>query len=356
MSVCFYKVRSLAFFTVASVLVGQSTSFAAGVFSDSTEVNVLRQYNEFGVQLVTTSQPFINNGSASGPLVTSGVGTVFTLPAPRTVSSYSVQFGGYGAHRPDSFLLEGWTGSSYESLINVASPGGTSFGNFSSGTKTVTKIRFTPTKLSGFIVPGELQIFAAPSLNIDTREGFNLLRGATVTSQSSPKTLNIWKPIDGDVVSTVIDGDYGDGPHIKVLADGTGTERAYMAFKLDGARKMDRANMGFYPGQGWETFEIYTATTDLVASLNSIGTYPNKAAMQAAGWTLQYEHSGSTVSEPINSPFLAPGEYQYVVWVANEGQSGAPNEFEVFGVPEPTSAAMLLGGSALLGLRRRRRA
>ena len=260
----------------------------AGNFADPTECNVLRQMDAAGTNLVvagTGFQPVIS-GSASGSHFGQGASVEFTLPDMRTVGSYYLTFAGYGAHRSDSFTIEGWTGSSWVTLVTNSSPGGTNGGAFTSGAQTVSKIRLTTSGASatGYCVPNELCVYLDSSVTGSRGEGYNFLRDATVTAVSSPNVTGVWKTVENSPVGAMIDGNYADSPHLKVLDNGNGSsERAYLAFKLDQPEYMTGGTVGFYAGQGWNNFEVYTATTDLVASLNSIGTYPDKAAMLAAG-------------------------------------------------------------------------
>jgi uncharacterized protein (TIGR03382 family) len=354
--------RTIAgWFTTAVAAVAVTAVVQAAVFTDVTNVNVLRVIGAQGQQRVTATPGYesVINGSASGPQFDAGATCEFVLDAPRTVGSYRLTFAGYGAHRPDEFWVRGWDGSSWIELVHSTSPAGVNAGSFSSPV-AVTKIQFQTLgkTATGYVVPNELLVFADPAGGaIDRMAGHNILKDATVTAQSSPNVSGVWKVITNGSAGDLINKDYGDSPHVQVPDNGNGqAERAYVAFKLDAATYMSRVSMGFYGGQGWgnQPFEVYTATTDLVASLNSIGTYPTPAVMQAAGWTLQYQRT-TLLTEPITFGLAQGGMWQYVVWVMSEGQSGAANEFEIF-APEPTALTVAaLGFAALFSRRRYRR-
>ena len=341
------------FLRLASVVAFLPAVASASLFVDSTNVNTLRQKNEFGVNLVTVTGGYsgLSNGSASGSGMSSGVPVVFNLPQAVKVSSYRITWAGYGAHRADSVLLRGWNGSSWLTLDSQSVTGiiQTSF-----AATTISKIELTTTGATNttYAIPTEVQVFADASENIDRRAGYNFLRDARTTSLNSPQVNGIWTNASANSNAVLTDKDYGDAPHDKLLNNSNGfAERGYRGWKLDSPERMYGMTIGFYPGQSAENFEVYTASADLFAATNAMGVYPTASAMQGLGWTLQ--SSQVSASEPINILFANPGQYQYVIWVANEGVSGAFNEFEVYGVPEPTGLSVLALGLTA-GLRRKR--
>ncbi|HEY8665728.1 MAG TPA: PEP-CTERM sorting domain-containing protein [Tepidisphaeraceae bacterium] len=340
----------------------------AAAITDSSKINVLRQYGVGNTNLVTrttqgtatnlTGNPG-NDGSAwsfqsSGGDFNSSktAGEVFTLPSPRLVGAIHYEAGGYAV---TSTVFEGFNvnTSAWEQLATTAS-GATQ--NFTIASPiTVSAFRYLTTAPSGvagnYFYVNELRLNEPTGQSVDTGDGFNFLRDkATVQGNSSSvsNTSTVWANSNG---GDVANGTYNDALNAQTNST-AGGNRAFKSITLDASYGMSYAHLGFYHAQTWNNFELYTADGASMPATQALSAN-DPATIQAAGWTLQFQQGATTVGAQANMPFNTPGSYKYMLLVWNV-QGDASSELEVFNVPEPASIAVAGFAGALVLLRRRR--
>jgi len=345
--------RRMAALTVVCLLTA-AASAAALDFSDSANINVLRQYDPVtGDNLVQGSYDvtgmymqydadidgsglclqFNNADSADDVAV-----ITYTLPGERTVDSYFVQWPS-GSQLPANFKLEGYNGAEWVVFADYApAAAGTLAESFTEATVTQIRATFTgPSSGGAYILMNELRVFMKTGQAVNVNDGYNYLPDKYNGGFSSSNSTLWAAPYAGP--ASLIDQNFSS--HTKATAPSPeGGNRAFVVFDLGGSIQMSAASLGGYHGQNWGNWECYTAPDGDPPALQNIDP-PGagetiKDKITQAGWTLQHEHGAG--SNAMDFIFNHPGQYRWLalVW---DVQGGACSNFELYGGLTPARVA-----------------
>jgi hypothetical protein len=366
--------RHLQQFAVCGWIAAALPLGAATLFTNPTTANVLRQLNlATGTNLVpnatnvTVGCSFIREGVIDGSGWNDEVSSfnagdsiqrTFTLPGLRTVGGWMAQFDGTG-RRPTQFTLEGYDGSGWVTLLNTnpTTWAGDRFtGTFTPG--AYSQIRYTaygPLASDTTFGLNELHVYMAAGQNVAVDSGYSIFRdqnptGAQSANKQLPDTTWVWRAPNGGSANTLKDADFTGSELKSQNVPG----RSFVTYTFADLVNMRYGTLGGNKGQGWGgNWEVYTANGVSMPSLQGLDAN-DPAAIQAAGWTLQYAYTSPTYAQSHTFLFASPYDYRYLalVW---DSQWASATEFELFGLPEPGTAASL--GSLVVAflLRRRRR-
>jgi len=332
------------------LLVFPIASHAAN-FTDSSRVNVLRQYDPAGNFLIPSSisgNGVLGQGGNDGsgkyddwffsPNDATRTGTnTFTLPGPKLVGSFQANFN--NSHRPGNLEVQGFVNGVWTTLATVASPGANPSGTFTPTTVTALRYIVTgPSTSTGYVQDAEFQVFLTSGQTVPYDSGYNLLHDAgKVIAISDSVTSGPWSlRTSGLGGSQTVDGNYFSNVHGQ-------NGRTFFTLTLDQPTAINRGHLGWYNGQVWSNYQVYGSTNSTMPALQSLAA-TDVATVTAAGWTLELDSSAQVQDLLFNfQGGELPWKHLAVVW----NGTGALVEFEAF-IPEPSTTALLAMGGLLL--------
>ena len=342
---------------------------ASAIFNVSTNVNVLRELDVAGNQLVVRSSSIVggifdsigandgagNQSQVEGFTTGSVLSETFTLPTSRLVSSWQVQRQFPGNWDASSMTLSGLVGGAWVMLDNYT-PAPAYFTNRTFSAASVTALKYVatgPNPFGGgtFYNLSEVKVFLDSSVaqplygRVNDSAGFNLLLdpGRIIASHNSTNNNALFLAgVDLGTASYAVDGAVNGLAYVRAATDNPGSpgaDRAYVSYDFDQLYQMNVGAFGSYAGQPLGNWQVWTSAL----------ANPNPDL--DSDWVLQYTQAGLVSSQSY--AFNQPGQYQHLRFTWNV-QADAFVELEVEGfVPEPSTAMLLVTGGLILWRRRR---
>jgi len=324
-------------------------------FGDVTRVNVLRQYDPATGTVVVPSQGqnlWSNkaNDGAGGSEETQlqdgqTASRTYTLPGTRRVGGYRAEFEG----APAVFTIEGsMDGENWTELVTLTGLGQNDEPQGTFQPTDVNYIRYTATgpttDENNYFRLYELHIYLAEGEYATLADGFNNFADQVAATCDSEDNL-VWSRRNGDAAAGLADLDFDQQVKCQNV---TGGSKAFVAFKLNIPTPMNIGSLGGYKGQGWTTFECYTANGETMPELQNLANN-DRATLEAAGWTFQYAKTEGSRQESVEFPFQHGGEWQYVALLWPAGEWGACAEFETFYGEVPIQVTQFFAADQVTG-------
>ena len=354
------------------------------LFTDPTRVNVLREYNLSGSNLVVRTMQTAggasdasdgtgNDGSgnklqANGFIAGTSAGETFVFPAPRTISSYKFQ--NIGSYNPTSMTLSGLVNGVWTVLDPAFNPGTATSITHSFTPTTVSAVKYVgtgPGQAGNFLQVSEIQVFEAPGVSqplygrVADGAAMNLLRDSGMVSGTANSTQILgtsWlapdaTPITGWVApsagsaSSLFDADYTGGVKAQSIAGGASGANPFAYAKIDLSQSvnMNLAHFGWYDGQQWDNWAFY------------VSNLASPSANNPADWLKIYSSVAAVGPDFMLNFGANAGSYQHILllWEAHNGAGGQLDQLEIFGfVPEPSTILLLGFGGWVCWAKRRR--